>query len=267
MNDLPPFVQKYVSRPYYDQLNWSEKTAYLKGIQDVMKVFNKELQDRAMLVLQTKAHWLEPRTSAPIEYFSSQSSQSQSTVSQSQPSSSQTQLTSSQSSQSQLASSQSQLASSQIQQTAKQQLAALQAAHAAHAARAAQQAKQGITQSFTRSQPTASQSSQSKASQPHRAPKAAEAAPLDKEIAFVGMKYRGGHEFSPSDRVRLERDPSNPVDMNAIKVMVYKKGKWDHVAYVGRDDANALKDQLGIEHMKLTYLRAYAASVKYRLQA
>jgi hypothetical protein len=81
------------------------------------------------------------------------------------------------------------------------------------------------------------------------------------------MRYRSGHVFSPSDQVRLERDHKNPVDKNAIKVMVLKNGRWDHAAYVGRDDASLLKDQLGIEHMKLTYLRAYLASVKYRLQA
>ncbi|KAG0259693.1 hypothetical protein BGZ95_004612, partial [Linnemannia exigua] len=97
--------------------------------------------------------------------------------------------------------------------------------------------------------------------------KVIEPATLDTEITFVGMRYRGGHVFSPSDKVKLERDHKNPVDKNAIKVMVFKNGTWIHVAYVGRDDANALKDQLGIEHMKLTYLRAYLASVKYRLQA
>ncbi|KAF9081577.1 hypothetical protein BGX23_000714 [Mortierella sp. AD031] len=216
MDDLPPFVRKYVSKPYYDQLDWNAKTAYLKGIQDVMAVFSKELEDRAMQVLISKAHWLEPRngrSSAPIEFSSSSA-------------------------------------------------AAIPKAGTA-AATTAKAGTATATATKTASQP----SSQSTTSQPHLKRKATEASTLDTEITFVGMRYRSGHVFSPSDKVRLERDHKNPVDKNAIKVMVLKNGTWFHAAYVGRDDASALKDQLGIEHMKLTYLRAYLASVKYRLQA
>ncbi|KAF9108297.1 hypothetical protein BGX29_002027 [Mortierella sp. GBA35] len=251
MDDLPPFVRKYVSKPYYDQLDWNAKTAYLKGIQDVMAVFSKELEDRAMQVLITKAHWLEPRngrSSAPIEFSSSSAAAIPK-------------------------------AGTAAATTAKAGTATATATKTATpAASQASQAKKGwqptqpsqSSQSFSQtlkgsqaSQP----SSQSTTSQPHLKRKATEASTLDTEITFVGMRYRSGHVFSPSDKVRLERDHKNPVDKNAIKVMVLKNGTWFHAAYVGRDDASALKDQLGIEHMKLTYLRAYLASVKYRLQA
>ncbi|KAK3840422.1 MAG: hypothetical protein JOS17DRAFT_21060 [Linnemannia elongata] len=261
MDNIPPFARKYVSKAYFDRLDWRERAAYLKGVQDVMDLFSKDLETRAMSVLKRKAHWLEP-----IESTSS----SRPNLSQ-QPYSS-------------LA------APSNAAPTITTAAAALANAKATattttlNNAKAlpelwlrTQQSSQSSSQPLNGSQLTASQpsqtSSQSQSSQssttaqPHLKRKATEAAPLDTEITFVGMRYRGGHVFSPSDQVRLERDHKNPVDKNAIKVMVLKNNKWIHAAYVGRDDASALKDQLGIEHMKLTYLRSFLASVKYRLQA
>ncbi|KAK3846980.1 MAG: hypothetical protein J3R72DRAFT_432839 [Linnemannia gamsii] len=249
MNELPPFVKKYVSTTYYNQLNWSERAAYLRGIQDVMGVFNKELETRAMLVLQRKAHWLEPKGSVPVEYSSSQRT---TTTAASTPTFAQT------------------VAAVTAAPSAKAG-APLNGAKASQATNPSPQSSQPFMNTHSSSSQPSSQYTQSSAtsttSQPHLKRKVTEPATLDREITFVGMRYRGGHEFSPKDQVKLERDHKNPVDKNAIKVMVFKNGTWIHVAYVGRDDASALKDQLGIEHMKLTYLRTYLASVKYRLQA
>ncbi|KAG9065123.1 hypothetical protein KI688_002445 [Linnemannia hyalina] len=270
MDNIPPFARKYVSKAYFDRLDWRERAAYLKGVQDVMDLFSKDLENRAMGVLKRKAHWLEP--------IESTSSSSSSRPTLSQPYSS--------------------LAAPKAFPTITTAAAALATAKATAAVttlnnarvvpktgQSTQQSSQSSSQSssqpssqpFNGSQSTASQPSQnasqslssqsSTTSQPHLKRKTTENAPLDTEITFVGMRYRSGHVFSPTDQVRLERDRNNPVDKNAIKVMVAKNGKWFHAAYVGRDEANALKDQLGIEHMKLTYLRAYLASVKYRLQA
>ncbi|KAK5821051.1 hypothetical protein F5H01DRAFT_339857 [Linnemannia elongata] len=276
MDNIPVFVRKYVSKDYYDLLDWRERAAYLRGIQDVMNLFNKDLENRAMSVLKRKAHWLEP-----IETPSS-SSFTRPTVSQ-QPysltapapalattlnnaravpkswqSTQQSSQSSSQSSSQPLNGSQP--TASQPSQSSSQPLKGSQSK--------ASQPSQSSSQPLNGSQSTASQPSQSSTtanSLPKR--KETEVATLDTEITFVGMRYRGGHVFSTSDQVKLERDHKNPVDKNAIKVMVLKNGKWAHVAYVARDDAYALKDQLGIENMKLTYLRAFLASVKYRLQA
>ncbi|KAF9136807.1 hypothetical protein BGX30_010844 [Mortierella sp. GBA39] len=259
MDNIPPFARKYVSKAYFDRLDWRERAAYLKGVQDVMDLFSKDLENRAMGVLKRKAHWLEP-----IESTSS----SRPTLSQPY----------------------SSLAASKAAPTITTAAAALVTAKATATAitlnnaravpktgQSTQQSSQSSSQPLNGSQSTASQPSQkasqsqssqsSTTSQPHLKRKATEDAPLDKEITFVGMRYRGEHVFSSTDQVKLERDCKNPVDKNAIKVMVSKNSKWFHAAYVGRDDANALKDQLGIEHMKLTYLRAFLASVKYRLQA
>ncbi|KAF8945462.1 hypothetical protein BGZ47_002609 [Haplosporangium gracile] len=270
MDNVPPFARKYVSKAYFDRLDWREKAAYLKGVQDVMDLFSKDLETRAMSVLKRKAHWLEPidtissSSSIPVEYSSSRailSQQSSSSAAATAPAKAATITT----------------AAAVLANT--KATAPATTVNNARAVPKTWQTSQQSTQSSslplkgsqsTSSQPDASQSQSSQlstTSQPHLKRKATEAAPLDTEITFVGMKYRGGHVFSPKDQVRLERDNKNPVDKNAIKVMVFKNGNWIHAAYIGRDDANALKVQLGIEHMKLTYLRAYLASVKYRLQA
>ncbi|KAF9912138.1 hypothetical protein EC991_000548 [Linnemannia zychae] len=283
MNDLPPFVKKYVSTTYYNQLTWNERAAYLRGIQDVMNVFSKDLENRAMQVLQRKAHWLEPRGSAtiPVEYLSSQ--RTTATVTSTPTPSQQTAAKST-------AAVKTVTAGVTTAAIATLNGAAAKAAQAARVPQLSQPSQPSQhsqpSQPSQYSQPSqhSTQSSQllkgtqsssqlfqrlphSTTSQPHLKRKVTEAAPIDTEITFVGMKYRSGHVFSPSDQVRLERDHKNPVDKNAIKVMVFKNGNWIHAAYVGRDDASSLKDQIGIEHMRLTYLRAYLASVKYRLQA
>ncbi|KAF9151475.1 hypothetical protein BG015_006604 [Linnemannia schmuckeri] len=266
MDNIPPFARKYVSKAYFDRLDWRERAAYLKGVQDVMDLFSKDLETRAMSVLKRKAHWLEPidtipsSPSIPVEYSSSRAALSQQSSSAA-PAKAPTITTAA----AVLASAKA-TAPATIVDNAKAVPKTWQAS---------QQSTQSTSQPLkgsqsTSSPPNASQSQSSQSSttsQPHLKRKATEAAPLDTEITFVGMRYRGGHVFSPKDQVRLERDSKNPVDKNAIKVMVFKNGTWIHAAYVGRDDAFALKDQLGIEHMKLTYLRAYLASVKYRLQA
>jgi len=270
MDRLPPFVSKYVSKQYYENLDWNEKTAYLKGIQDVMNLFNKELEEKAMQVLQRKAHWLEPRTnggpgSVPIEFTSARTAATISAATAAVTAAATTATA----------------ATAAVNAKATTQNGAKVAAPLPktwQSSQAGSQSSQSSSQPLKGgSQPSSQQQQQQQASQsshlarttsqPHLKRKTIEPAPLDMEITFVGMRYRGGHVFSSSDKVRLERDHKNPVDKNAIKAMVLKKGVWVHAAYVGRDDASALKDQLGIEHMKLTYLRAYVASVKFRLQA
>ncbi|KAG0081879.1 hypothetical protein BGZ90_003152, partial [Linnemannia elongata] len=215
MDNIPAFVRKYVSKDYYDLLDWRERAAYLRGIQDVMNLFNKDLENRAMSVLKRKAHWLEP-----IETPSS-SSFTRPTVSQ-QPYS--------------------------LTAPAPALATTLNNARAVPKSwQSTQQSSQSSSQPLNGSQPTASQPSQSSsqplngsqstASQPSQSSttanslpkrKETEVATLDTEITFVGMRYRGGHVFSPTDQVKLERDHKNPVDKNAIKVMVLKNGKWAH---------------------------------------
>ncbi|KAF9119779.1 hypothetical protein BGW39_011918 [Mortierella sp. 14UC] len=264
MNELPPFAKKYVSATYYNQLTWNEKAAYLRGIQDVMDVFSKDLENRAMQVLQRKAHWLEPRGAAttPVEYSFSQRSTAFAAP---------TPTSSQQTAAKTTTAATSAAGSAGVTAAAIAALnAAVKTAQSASASQLSQhstQSSQLLKSTQSSSQPSQKTSQSSTTSQPHLKRKTTEATPLDTEITFVGMKYRSGHVFSPSDQVRLERDHKNPVDKNAIKVMVLKNGTWFHAAYVGREDASSLKDQLGIEHMKLTYLRAYLASVKYRLQA
>ena len=56
------------------------------------------------------------------------------------------------------------------------------------------------------------------------------------KFAAVGMKFRGHHRFSSRDNISLQADPCNPVDPNAIKVLVGKS----HVAFVSGKHAPAL---------------------------
>ena len=85
-----------------------------------------------------------------------------------------------------------------------------------------------------------------------------------RSVAFVGMKYRGGHVFSIDDHVRLEADDDNPMDKNAIKVMLKRK-KWEHVAFVDRDNAKWLRTVPDFEKMPLRWEKNTAASATYRL--
>jgi hypothetical protein len=51
------------------------------------------------------------------------------------------------------------------------------------------------------------------------------------------MRYRGNHRFSDGDILQLRRDDDNPVDSNALNVMLRDGKKWRHVANVAREDA------------------------------
>ncbi len=53
-------------------------------------------------------------------------------------------------------------------------------------------------------------------------------------FSVVGMKYHGNHEFSQYDEnnIKLEKDPNNIYDKNAIKVLIEDK----HVGYISTED-------------------------------
>ena len=67
--------------------------------------------------------------------------------------------------------------------------------------------------------------------------------PSFKNVAVVGMHFRGEHakkfaaELQPGDELFLEREPDNPYDQNAIKVMVFENGNYWHLGYINRTDA------------------------------
>ena len=50
-------------------------------------------------------------------------------------------------------------------------------------------------------------------------------------IVAVGMRFRGNHIFRPDNDYKLLREPNNPYDPNAIKIMLGAR----HVAYVARN--------------------------------
>lgn len=52
----------------------------------------------------------------------------------------------------------------------------------------------------------------------------------------VGMRYYGGHRFSEGDVISLAKDPENPVDSGAIKVLANGK----HVGFVAREHTKGL---------------------------
>jgi hypothetical protein len=89
--------------------------------------------------------------------------------------------------------------------------------------------------------------------------------PLEVEIFFVGMKYYGDHKFDPHDEVKLEKEDDNKSDPNAIKVLVKKDGKWEHVAYVARGDALELRKHKKFAKKPLIYVAKYISSYKYRV--
>ena len=57
--------------------------------------------------------------------------------------------------------------------------------------------------------------------------------PLNTRFVAVGMRHHGNYVFSEHDTISLKREPDNPHDHNAIKIMANDM----HVAYVARDDA------------------------------
>ena len=66
--------------------------------------------------------------------------------------------------------------------------------------------------------------------------------PSFENVAVVGMHFRGEHakkfaaELQPGDTLLLEREPDNPYDQNAIKVLVPADEPW-HLGYINRTDA------------------------------
>ena len=58
-------------------------------------------------------------------------------------------------------------------------------------------------------------------------------------FSVVGMKYYGNHEFSHNDEnsIKLEKDPNNTYDKNAIKVLLEDK----HVGYISTEDNQKVK--------------------------
>jgi hypothetical protein len=81
-----------------------------------------------------------------------------------------------------------------------------------------------------------------------------------RRIKFVGMRFYGEHEFTADDKVRLKKDDSGEVHPNAVKVMLLKRNKWRHVAYVNRENAIWLRTIEGFEELDLTFVR-----MEYRL--
>lgn len=86
-----------------------------------------------------------------------------------------------------------------------------------------------------------------------------------REIAFVGMRYRGGHRFKSDDVVRLEKDDNNVHDPNAVKVLLKDGKEWKHVAYVAAVDAKWLRT-IDFEKLALSHQHTYNASATYHIQ-
>jgi hypothetical protein len=86
-----------------------------------------------------------------------------------------------------------------------------------------------------------------------------------RKITFVGMKYLGGHYFTPFCKVRLEKEDDNPVDNNAIKVMLKDRKKWKYVAYVAKKDAKWLRTIDGFEGLSLEHISTFNASADYKV--
>ncbi|KAI1315103.1 hypothetical protein EDD11_001293 [Mortierella claussenii] len=85
------------------------------------------------------------------------------------------------------------------------------------------------------------------------------------DISFVGMRYRGGHVFQASDVVKLEPEYLNERDAYAVKVLVEKDGRMQHVAYVTSDDARALRHYHGFERAHLQFIQHYPQTARYRI--
>lgn len=80
-----------------------------------------------------------------------------------------------------------------------------------------------------------------------------------RRIRFVGMRFYGDHEFTADDVVKLEKD-NGDIHPSAIKVMLLRKNKWKHVAYVNRENAIWLQTIEGFEKLDLTFVE-----MEYRL--
>jgi hypothetical protein len=86
-----------------------------------------------------------------------------------------------------------------------------------------------------------------------------------RRISFVGMRYHGEHYFTADDDVRLEKEDDNPVDTNAVKVVLKGRKKWKHVAYVAKEDAKWLRTVDDFEGLSLEYISTFYASAVYKI--
>jgi len=87
-----------------------------------------------------------------------------------------------------------------------------------------------------------------------------------KSITFVavGMRYRSPtspHVFSENDQISLEKEDDNPVDKNAIKIIVDKQ----HVAYVGREYTRMIRDIDQFEDKPIRWVCNFPQSAKMKL--
>ena len=81
--------------------------------------------------------------------------------------------------------------------------------------------------------------------------------PIFTEVQIVGMHFRGDHaksyvnELVPGQILHLEREPENPHDYNAIKVLAGDEGARWHFGFISRDTASwlAIEMDAGTEYV------------------
>lgn len=66
------------------------------------------------------------------------------------------------------------------------------------------------------------------------------------EFTIVGLGKGGRkfHEFERTDEISLEKEPNNPVDKKAVKVLV----SGEHVAYVSKEDLKLVRKYMKYKH-------------------
>lgn len=77
----------------------------------------------------------------------------------------------------------------------------------------------------------------------------------------VGMRFRGGHNFSEHDNITLELDDDDPIDKYAVKILVDGK----HVVFVAVEDNRKLRKIDGLLDRRVHIVKKYAQSVKIEL--
>lgn len=82
-------------------------------------------------------------------------------------------------------------------------------------------------------------------------------------IKFVGMRFYGDHVFSKDDEVKLALDDEffRP---HSLRVLLKKRKKWKHVAYVERGDAKWLH-AVGYKNLPLEFHHASNGSATYNI--
>lgn len=88
---------------------------------------------------------------------------------------------------------------------------------------------------------------------------------MGESIWFVGMKYRGNHQFSSKDVIKLELEDDNVYDRNAVKVLVLKGDKYVHVAHCDRESARLVRKHDDLDNLIFTLDEYYPQSVKFRM--